>query len=300
MTEMEKVDMAKQDDVVAEAPKPKTEQPTPGQGRLQRPDSPFRGIRNTLYYIRQILNIVFDLPTYLNERAAHQIVETGRGKISGYNDMIYFYRLIPSTVIMTGLSFVLTSETALLVMGLIWTLMLAFIVLQVAEDISGRMVGLVAGVIVAVAAIWTMLQVTDTLDVNSALWRVVETVKPTYARGPFTFFALIISFFVGGSIFKSRVHQVLNINGNRWTPSRFERGGTFDAVTHKLFVDTPDWAERVVGYRDLMLVSIASVSTGAELQDKADFTLRNVAAASTVFAAIECSAAAQESEQRHP
>lgn len=291
---------------VTEQPEPKPKkQKDPEKVRQQElrvhrrngDQSPFKGIRYVLYMIKQVVMFIFFLPYWYNARQAQRIVETGKGSIHGYNNMLYFYPMIPITAICTTLSFAITGALGLQVMGLIWALTLLICIGTAAEDISGRMIGAFFGAVLTIGVSWTVLQASGVVNVNSGLWKFVSFFEPSYARGMTSFLGVGFVVYVTYSLLKSRVHQQLNVHGNRWNPSRLNTEATFDSENHRMYARTPDWQERVLfGCRDLCIVPILAAQDTAELEEHAVFKLQNVPAGGVCWKAIEYSASASEVE----
>lgn len=268
--------------------------------RLKSHESPFRGIAGKTYYLRQLFYLVFFLPGFLAGREAKKIVATGKGKVRGYNDLVYAYPLIPITAILVVLSIFLTDPVALQIMGVIWALSLLTVIATIGEDVSGRMVGGLIGIIVAVSVAWIVLQLTGSLHVSDGVWKFLQTFDPTFSPGiPLLVGFGLLVFLIYSSI-KSNLSQVLHINGNRWSPSKLNTEATFDSENHRCYARTPDWLERAIfGCRDIHIVPILearSVKAG-ELNEAAVFSLENVPSGGLVYSAIEASAAATEVER---
>ena len=266
--------------------------------RLDGQNSPFRGIRGVWYYFYQTFNLIFFLPGWFSAREAKRIVATGKGRVYGYNDIIYTYPLIPVTLILTSISFYSDSQLVLQIMGIIWVALVLIILTTIAEDIDPKLVGLVVGVLVAVTVAWVVLQVTGTVDINDGTWRFLRWFNPEYSPGISSLLVVGVAMLLTYSKVKSRIHQILDINGNRWSPSRLHAEATFDSENHRIYARTPDWLERALfGCRDLVIVPILEAhGTREELAEKAVFTLSNVPAGGWIYAAIESCAAVTEVE----
>lgn len=282
---------------------PPVEPPKPeksiSEQRLDSHTSPFRGVLGKTYYLRQLFNLIFFLPGFFAGRQAKKIVATGQGKVCGYNDIIYTYPMIPITLILIALSRTFDSEVALQVMGVIWALVFLLTLATIGEDISGRLIGAFVGIVISVGVAWVVLQTTGTLEVSGGVWRFLETFDPTFTPGLpllvcFGIFVLLVY-----SAIKSRLSQVLHINGNRWSPSKLNTEATFDSDNHRCYARTPDWLERAIyGCRDIHIIPIleARSTKATELGEAAVFSLENVPSGGLIYQAIEASAAATEVE----
>lgn len=272
---------------------------TISEQRLDSHTSPFRGILGKTYYLRQLFNLIFFLPGFFAGREAKKIVATGQGKVCGYNDIIYTYPMIPITLILIALSRTFDSEVALQIMGVIWALVFLLTLATIGEDISGRLIGAFVGIVISVGVAWVVLQSTGTVEVSSGVWKFLETFDPTFTPGLpllvcFGVFVLLVY-----SAIKSRLSQVLHINGNRWSPSKLNTEATFDSDNHRCYARTPDWLERAIyGCRDIHIIPIleARSTKAAELGEAAVFSLENVPSGGLIYQAIEASAAATEVE----
>jgi hypothetical protein len=268
--------------------------------RLESHESPFRGIGGKVYYLRQLFYLVFFLPGFFAGREAKKIVATGKGKVRGYNDLVYAYPLLPITLILVVLSSMITDQVALQVMGVIWALSLLVVLATIGEDVSGRMVGGLIGLIVAVAVAWVVLQATGSVEVSSGVWKFLQTFDPAFTPGIPLLVAFGVLVFLVYSSIKSNLAQVLHINGNRWSPSKLNTEATFDSENHRCYARTPDWLERAIfGCRDIHIIPILEARSvkAAELGEAAVFSLQNVPSGGLVYSAIEASAAATEVER---
>ncbi len=268
--------------------------------RLASHESPFRGLGGKIYYLLQLFYLVFFLPGFFAGREAKKIVATGKGKIRGYNDLVYAYPLLPITLILVVLSSLVSDPVALQVMGVIWALSLLLVLATIGEDVSGRMVGALIGVMIAVAVTWIVLQATDSVEVNAGIWKFFQTFDPTFSPGIPLLVGFGVLIFLIYSAVKSNLSQVLHIHGNRWSPSKLNTEATFDSENHRCYARTPDWLERAIfGCRDIHIIPILEARSvkAAELGEAAVFSLQNVAAGGLIYSAIEASAAATEVER---
>lgn len=273
---------------------------TTSEIRLKSHESPFRGLAGKTYYLRQIFNLVFFLPGFFAARQAKKIVATGKGRVRGYNDIIYTYPLLPITAILVVLSYMTDSAVALQIMGVVWAISFLIILATIGEDISGRLIGAFVGLIVSVGVAWVVLQATGTAKVSENLWSFLQTFDPTFTPG----LPLLVSFGVLilliYTAIKSHLSQIIHINGNRWSPSKLNTEATFDSDNHRCYARTPDWLERAIyGCRDIHIIPIleARNAKAGELGEAAVFSLENVPSGGLIYAAIEASAAATEVER---
>jgi hypothetical protein len=286
--------MNKKEEVKEEAPKPPK---STRDKRLESHESPFRGLAGKTFYLRQLYHLVFFLPGFFAGRQAKKIVATGKGKVCGYDDIIYTYPILPITGILVGLSYMTDSPVALQIMGVVWAISFIVIIATIGEDISGRLIGAFIGVIIAVCVAWVTLQTTGTAEVSGNLWKFLQTFDPTFTPG----LPLLVSFgilmLLIYSAIKSHLSQVIHINGNRWSPSKLNTEATFDSENHRCYARTPDWLERAIfGCRDIHIIPIleARSAKAGELGEAAVFSLENVPSGGLIYAAIEASAAATE------
>lgn len=268
--------------------------------RLESHDSPFRGLGGKTYYLRQIFHLLFFLPGFFAGREAKKIVATGKGKVLGYNDFIYAYPILPITVVLVILSSMTDSQVALQVMGVIWALSMLTIITTIGEDVSGRLIGGLVGVILAIAVAWVVLQTTGVVAVNDKVWKFLQTFDPTFSPGLPLLVAFGILLLLIYSVIRSNLSQVIHINGNRWSPSKLNTEATFDSENHRCYARTPDWLERALfGCRDLHIIPILEARSvkATELGEAAVFTLENVPSGGLIYDAIEASAAATDVER---
>ena len=278
--------------------------PKPGtmsqERRLESHDSPFRGIAGKTYYLRQLFNLIFFLPGFFAGREAKKIVATGKGKVCGYNDIVYTYPILPITGILVSISYMTDDPVTLQIMGVIWAVSLLIILATIGEDISGRLIGAFVGAIMAVGVAWVVLQATGTAEVSTGVWKFLQTFDPTFTPGLPLLVAFGVLILLIYSAIKSHVSQVLHINGNRWSPSKLNTEATFDSENHRCYARTPDWLERAIyGCRDIHIIPIleARSAKAGELGEAAVFSLENVPAGGLMYAAIEACAAATEVER---
>jgi len=278
--------------------------PEPGkvmqERRLKSHESPFRGFGGKTYYLRQLFNLIFFLPGFFSARQAKKIVATGKGKVCGYNDFVYAYPILPITAVLVAMSSFVSDPVTLQIMGVVWAVSLLMILATIGEDVSGRMVGALIGLIVAVAVAWTVLQVTGSVEVSDGVWKFLQTFDPTFTPGLPLLVAFGILILLIYSAIKSHLSQILHIHGNRWSPSKLNTEATFDSENHRCYARTPDWLERALfGCRDIHIIPILearSVKAG-ELGEAAVFSLQNVPSGGLIYDAIEAAAAATEVER---
>ena len=287
-----------------EKPEKKEEPPKPKKNtsdkRLESHESPFRGLAGKTFYLRQLFNLVFFLPGFFAGRQAKKIVATGKGKVRGYNDIIYTYPLLPITGLLVVLSYFIDSPVALQIMGVIWAISLIAIIATIGEDVSGRLIGAFIGVIIAICVAWVVLQSTGTAEVSGNLWKFLQTFDPTFTPGLPLLVAFGILMLLIYSAIKSHLSQIIHINGNRWSPSKLNTEATFDSENHRCYARTPDWLERAIfGCRDIHIIPIleARSAKAGELGEAAVFSLENVPSGGLIYAAIEASAASTEVER---
>lgn len=283
--------------IPADAPKPEN---SIREKRLESHESPFRGISGKTYYLRQLFNLIFFLPGFFAGRQAKKIVATGKGKVYGYNDIIYTYPILPITGILVGLTYVFDSPVSMQIMGVVWAVSLLIILATIGEDISGRLIGAFIGAIVAVGVAWVVLQTTGTVEVSDGVWKFLQTFDPTFTPGLPLLVCFGIFLLLVYSVIKSHFSQVLHVNGNRWSPSKLNTEATFDSENHRCYARTPDWLERAIyGCRDIHIIPILearSVKAG-ELEEAAVYSLQNVPAGGLIYSAIEACAAASDVER---
>jgi len=210
--------------------------------------------------------------------------------------------MLPITGILVGMSHLIDSPVALQIMGVVWAISFLIVLATIGEDISGRLIGAFIGVIVAVAVAWVVLQATGTAEVSTGVWKFLQTFDPTFTPG----LPLLVSFgilvLLIYPVIQSHLSQVLHVNGNRWSPSKLNTEATFDSENHRCYARTPDWLERAIyGCRDIHIIPILEARSvkAAELGEAAVFSLQNVPAGGTIYAAIEACAAATEVERPH-
>ena len=272
------------------------------QKRLASHESPFRGFTGKAFYLQQAFYLVFFLPGFFAGRQARKIVATGKGKVFGYNDLVYAYPLIPVTLILVGLSQIISDPVALQVMGVTWAILLLVVLATIGEDVSGRMVGALIGVIVALSVTWIVLQTTGSVEVSEGVWNFLQNFDPTFTPGLPLLISFGLAIFLIYSVIQSGLSQVLHINGNRWSPSKLNTEATFDSENHRCYARTPDWLERALfGCRDIHIIPILEARSvkGAELGEAAVFSLQNVPSGGLIYSAIEASAAATDVERAH-
>jgi len=287
----------KENEAIEEAPIPEK---STRDKRLESHESPFRGLAGKTFYLRQLFNLVFFLPGFFAGRQAKKIVATGKGKVRGYNDIIYTYPLLPITGILVVLSYLISSSLALQIMGVIWAVSLIAVIATIGEDVSGRMIGAFIGVIISVCVAWVVLQATGTAEVSGSLWKFLQTFDPTFTPGLPLLVAFGILILLIYSAVKSHLSQIIHINGNRWSPSKLNTEATFDSENHRCYARTPDWLERAFyGCRDIHIIPIleARSAKAGELGEAAVFSLENVPSGGLIYAAIEASAASTEVER---
>lgn len=265
--------------------------------------NPFRGHRGTYHRIMQPLRLIFYFPLYLNIRQAMNIVKTGHGHTWGAEKIMFIYPMIPVSIILLILSAIQQSiwgeinPSFSTVAQMIWILLLALCIWAIGDDIGGKLVGAAIGVIVAIFAVILVLQLTGTINVIGGVGGFISWVSPKFEPGT----AIMTTIFFGAmylkSFVKTRVHQTLTTNGNRWNPSRIATDASYDSGFHRLYSTTPDWLERAF-FRSRTICICSSQDhvrkDDADVEAKAVYILPNVAGASTVIAAMEYAASRLE------
>ena len=262
--------------------------------------NPFRGHRGTYHRIMQPLRMIFYFPLYLNIREAMKIVKTGHGRTWGAEKIMFIYPMIPTTLILLIIAafqekvFGGINPSFSAVAQMIWILLLALCVWTIGDDIGGKLVGAAIGVIVAFFGVFIVLQLTGTLNIVGGVGDFINWVSPKFEPGTAILSSIFFTLMWIKSFVKTRVHQTLNTNGNRWNPSRIATEASYDSGFHRLYSTTPDWLERVF-FRSRSICICSSQDhvrkENDEIEAKAVYLLPNVAGASTVISAMEYAAA---------
>jgi hypothetical protein len=261
--------------------------------------NPFRGHRGTYHRVMQPLRLIFYFPLFLNVRQAMRIVNDGHGHTWGAAKIQFIYPIIPVTIILLIISVIQQAiwgeinPSFSTFAQTLWILLLALCVWTIGDDIGGKLVGAAIGVIVALCAITSVLQLTGTINIVGGVGGFISWVSPKFDTGTAILTTILFGAMYIKSYIKTRVHQTLTTNGNRWNPSRIATDASYDSGFHRLYSTTPDWLERVF-FRSRSICICSSHDhvrkDDDEIEAKAVYLLPNVAGASTVIAAMEYAA----------
>ena len=228
-----------------------------------------------------------------------KIVKTGHGHTWGAEKIQFIYPMIPVTVILLLISAIQQAVWGEINPGfssfaqLIWILLLALCVWTIGDDIGGKLVGAVIGVVVAIFAVFIVLQLTGTLNIVGGVGDFIRWVSPQFEPGTAILTAILFAAMWIKSFVKTRVHQTLTTNGNRWNPSRIATDASYDSGFHRLYSTTPDWLERAF-FKSRSICICSSQDhvrkDDNEIEAKAVYLLPNVAGASVVISAMEYAA----------
>lgn len=279
--------------------------PVVPEGKIDEPvrkdrGNPFTGLRGLLINLTQPLRLLFFLPAFINVEQARKIVKTGRGKTWGIDDIFYIYPLLGYSLLAALLTWSIDSTTLSQVLGTGWVLMLVLCLWTMGTDIGSRLVGLIAGLVVTIVTVSATLQWTGTLAVAEGLRDFVKFFTPEFPTGVALFLNVVLLVPLIQAFLKSRLHETLTTDGNKWIPARLQTEATWDSSTHRIYLTTPDWLERVLfESRDVHVCAIIdAVRTSEEIEEKSAFILPNVWAARIVNDAIQYATARVETERR--
>lgn len=270
---------------VAVLPKEKSEKVIRKKDR----GNPFSGFRGLWINLTQPLRAIFFLPAFINVEQARKIVKTGRGKTWGIDDIFYIYPLLGYTLIASLLTWTIDSTTLSQILGTGWVLLLVLCLWTMGTDIGSRLVGLIAGLMVTFIGISATLQWTGTLEVAGGLRDFVSFFTPEFPIGVALFLNVVLLIPMVQAFLKSRLHETLTTDGNKWIPARLQTEATWDSSTHRIYLTTPDWLERILfESRDVHVCAIIdSVRSADEIEEKSAFILPNVWAARIVNDSIQ-------------
>ena len=262
--------------------------------------NPFRGHRGAYHRLMQPLRLIFYFPLFLNIREAMRIVQDGHGHTWGAEKTMFIFPLIPVTIILLiicGIQQLIWNEinpSFSTFAQLLWIMLLSLCVWTIGDDIGGKLVGAAIGVVIALFGTFMALQLTGTLDIAGGIGDFITWISPRFEPGTAILTTILFSAMYIKSYIKTRVHQTLTTNGNRWNPSRIATDASYDSGFHRLYSTTPDWLERAF-FRSRSICICSSQDhvrkDDDEIAAKAVYLLPNVAGASTVIAAMEYAAA---------
>lgn len=261
--------------------------------------NPFRGSRGIYHRIMQPLRMIFYFPLYLNIREAMKIVEAGHGHTWGAEKIMYIFPMIPMTIILLIISAIQQFIWGEINPGfstfaqLLWITMLSLCIWTIGDDIGGKLVGAAIGVIVGFFGIFSALQITGTLNIVGRIGEFITWISPKFEPGTAILTTILFAAMWVKSYVKTRVHQTLTTNGNRWNPSRIATDASYDSGFHRLYSTTPDWLERAF-FKSRSICICSSQDhvrkDDDEIEKKAVYMLPNVAGASIVISAMEYAA----------
>ena len=219
---------------------------TKKEKRLKDPGNPFSGARGFWINFTQPIRALFFLPAFINVEQARKIVKTGRGKTWGIDDIFYVYPLLAYSVIAALVTWLSDSTTLSQLLGTGWVLLLVLCLWTMGTDIGSRLVGLIAGLMVSLVTVSATLQWTGTLEVAGGLRDFVSFFTPEFPTGGALFLNVVLLGPLIQAFVKSRLHETLTTDGNKWIPARLQTEATWDSSTHRIYLTTPDWLERVL------------------------------------------------------
>ena len=261
--------------------------------------NPFRGSRGIYHRIMQPLRMIFYFPLYLDIREAMKIVAEGHGHTWGAEKIMYIFPMIPMTIILLIISAIQQFIWGEINPGsstfaqLLWITMLSLCIWTIGDDIGGKLVGAAIGVIVGLFGIVSALQITGTLNFVESVGEFITWISPKFEPGTAILTTILFAAMWVKSYVKTRVHQTLTTNGNRWNPSRIATDASYDSGFHRLYSTTPDWLERAF-FKSRSICICSSQDhvrkDDDEIEKKAVYMLPNVAGASIVISAMEYAA----------
>lgn len=262
--------------------------------------NPFSGVRGLWINLTQPLRLLFLLPGFINVEQARKIVKTGRGKTWGIDDIFYIYPLLAYSVIAALVTSFIDSTTLSQVLGTGWVLLLVLCLWTMGTDIGSRLVGLIAGLVITAVTVSATLQWTGTLEVAGGLLDFVRFFTPEFPTGVALLLDVVLLVPLIQAFLKSRLHETLTTDGNKWIPARLQTEATWDSSTHRIYLTTPDWLERVLfEARDVHVCAIIdAVRSAEEIEEKSAFLLPNVWAARVVNDAIQYATSRMDTERR--
>lgn len=262
--------------------------------------NPFSGLRGLWINLMQPVRALFFLPAFINVEQARRIVKTGRGKTWGIDDIFYIFPLLGFSLLAALATWLVDSTTLSQILGTGWVLLLVLCLWTMGTDIGSRLVGLIAGLAVTVVAMSATLQWTGTLEVAGGLRSFVTFFTPEFPTGVALFLDVVLLVPLTQAFLKSRLHETLTTDGNKWIPARLQTEATWDSSTHRIYLTTPDWLERVLfESRDMHVCAIIdAVRSSEEIEEKSAFILPNVWGARIVNDAIQYATSRMETEKR--
>jgi hypothetical protein len=302
------------DDATPSATEGDTREPTPAVTSPKKEEidpriefqNPFRGHRGTYHRLMQPLRLIFYFPLFLNIREAMRIVRDGHGHTWGAEKIMFIFPMIPVTImllIICGIQQQIWGEinpSFSAFAQMMWIMLLSLCLWTIGDDIGGKLVGAAIGVMIALCGMFMALQLTGTLDIAGGIGDFINWVSPKFEPGTAVLTTILFSAMYIKSYIKTRVHQTLTTNGNRWNPSRIATDASYDAGFHRLYSTTPDWLERAF-FRSRSICICSSQDhvrkNDDEIESKAVYLLPNVAGASTVIAAMEYAASKLDIEK---
>lgn len=269
---------------------------------IQKKDrgNPFTGARGLWINLTQPLRAIFFLPGFINIEQARKIVKTGHGRTWGIDDIFYIYPLLAYSLVSALLLNFIESDALSEFLGTGWVLLLVMCLWTMGTDIGSKLVGLIVGLIVTCITVSATLQWTGAASISEGLSSFISFFTPSFPTGT----ALLLSVVLLGPLIqaflKSRLHETLTTDGNKWIPARLQTEATWDSSTHRIYLTTPDWLERVFfASRDVHVCAIIdAVRNSEDIEEKAAFVLPNVWSARVVNDAIQYATSRTDTERR--
>lgn len=245
-------------------------------------DAPKRGLRATLSklgdrFFKVILFFallwygIFNLPGLLNVLSAMRLQKRKKCVIRGYTKFVFFYPIIPVSVICTLLYLVGVPSFPLAVA---WILVIFISALVAAEDIAGAAALGAMGFLVAIVGIYAALWIAG-FDVNGWIQRFFHAFTPEFDPGMAMLLAVLLSITFVILYTRVSIKSTLRVDNNNYEIKQIHRSTPYPALEWRLRGEVGDWAERLwMGAVALKLLSNygggrghAPTSGGLEVHD---------------------------------
>lgn len=195
---------------------------------------------------------IFNLPGFLNVLSALRLKKHKRCVIRGYTKFVYFYPIIPVSLICTGLH-LLGAPTFPLAVA--WTLVIFISALVAAEDIAGAAALGAMGFLVAILGIYVALLIAGH-DINGWIKGFFQAFTPEFDPGMAMLLAVLLSVTFIVLYTRVSIKSVLRVDNNNYELKQIHRSTPYPALEWRLRGEVVDWAERLwMGAVNLKLLS---------------------------------------------
>lgn len=262
--------------------------PVAREGFITKAGKPIRQIGKFMFVLTMIGYFFWNLPGFMNIMSARKVKKTRECTIRGYTKALYFYPIVPMTMVLWALDLFGASSFVLAIVGCI-ALFTSIVVAT--EDIKGSSALGALGVFLAIAASIWALEASD-IDVSGWFRDRLGDLAPRFDHGSWLLLAILIGAMQVVLFLRAVVKSSLKIDGNEMIAMQLGRTTPFPITDWRLRSAIGDWWERFwMGATNLEILSNYGAGSGkkeesggavSEGEDRAAFVLTNVPGGSLI------------------